>query len=67
MPVSLFATSPSLMWHAIPIILIVSLVYGATRHELLGPILHHAFRTAVWIAGFMLMIGGILWVISRCV
>jgi hypothetical protein len=66
-PVSLFAASPSLMWHAIPIILIVSLVYGATRHELLGPILHHAFRTAVWIAGFMLLIAGILWVVSRFV
>ncbi|MCY2992610.1 MAG: hypothetical protein NTY19_32720 [Planctomycetota bacterium] len=67
MPVPLFATAPSLLWHAIPIILIVSLVYGATRHELLGPILHHAFRTAVWISGFMLMIGGILWVVARFV
>ncbi len=67
MPVPLFATAPSLLWHAIPIILIVSLVYGATRHELLGPILHHAFRTAVWISGFMLMIGGILWVVARLV
>jgi len=66
-PVPLFATAPSLLWHAIPIILIVSLVYGATRHELLGPILHHAFRTAVWISGFMLMIGGILWVVARFV
>ena len=55
------------MWHAIPIVLIVSLVYGATRHELLGPILHHAFRTAVWIVGFMLVIAGILWGVSLLV
>lgn len=67
MPVSLFATSSSLLWHAIPIVLIVSLVYGATRHELLAPILHHALRTAAWIAGFMLMIAGVLWVVSRFV
>ena len=40
-------------WYAIPLIVAVSLVYAATRHELMQPILVHAARTAVWIAGFM--------------
>ena len=56
----LLAASTGLLWHAIPMILIVSLVYGATRHELMGPILHHAFRTAIWITGFMLIIAAVL-------
>ncbi len=50
----------SLLWHAIPIILGISLVYGATRHELMIPILHHAYRTAVWIVGFMAVIVAVL-------
>ena len=60
----LLASSTGLLLHAIPIILAISLVYGATRHELVGPILHNAYRTAVWIVGFMAVIFAILWVIS---
>jgi heme/copper-type cytochrome/quinol oxidase subunit 2 len=63
-PALLLAMYTGLLWHAIPIILIVSLVYGATRHELLEPILHHAVRTAVWITGFMLVIAAVLAVVS---
>ncbi|MDZ4819995.1 MAG: hypothetical protein SGJ20_13580 [Planctomycetota bacterium] len=43
-------------WYAIPLIVSVSLVYAATRHELMQPILGHAVRTAVWISGFMLVV-----------
>ena len=64
MPPILFAAAIGLLWHAIPIILIVSLIYGATRHELMGPILHHAYRTAVWITGFMLVISAVLVVVA---
>ena len=52
------------LWHAIPIVLVVSLVYGATRHELFWPILLNAYRTAVWIVGFMAAIFAILLVVS---
>jgi hypothetical protein len=52
------------LWYALPAIIVVSLVYAATRHERLGPIAIHALRTAVWIVGFMAVILGILWVIS---
>jgi hypothetical protein len=41
------------IWYSLPAIIAISLVYAATRHETLGPILHHAFRTGLWIAGFM--------------
>lgn len=53
-----------MLWYAIPIVLAISLVYGATRHELLKPILMHAYHMAVWIVGFMLMIVAILLAVS---
>jgi hypothetical protein len=33
------------IWYSLPAIIAISLVYAAT--------LHHAFRTGLWIAGFM--------------
>ncbi len=64
MSVELLGASTGFIWHAIPIIAAISLVYGATRHELMGPILYSAYRTAVWILGFVAVIVAILLVIS---
>ena len=52
------------LWYALPLIVSVSLVYGATRHELMGPILHHSFRAAVWMLGFMGIIFAILFAVT---
>jgi len=52
------------LWYTLPLIVSVSLVYGATRHELMGPILYQAFRSAVWMAGFMLVIFAVLFTLS---
>jgi hypothetical protein len=52
------------LWYALPLILVISLVYAATRHELMGPILVHAFRLGVWITGFMAAIFAVLLVVS---
>jgi hypothetical protein len=41
------------LWYALPLVVSVSLVYGATRHELLRPILEHAYRTAFWMVTFI--------------
>jgi hypothetical protein len=54
-PLILLATI-SQFWYAAPLIVVVSLVYSATRHELMQPILAHAARTAVWITGFMVVV-----------
>ena len=48
---------------ALPLIVAVSLVYSATRHERTGPILIHAVRIALWIVGFMAAIFAVLWLI----
>jgi surface polysaccharide O-acyltransferase-like enzyme len=54
-PMILLATI-SQFWYSAPVIIVVSLVYSATRHELMQPILAHAARTAVWITGFMVVV-----------
>ena len=51
-------------WYALPLIVSISLVYGATRHEHLVPILANAYKSAVWILLFMAMIFVGLWIIG---
>lgn len=53
------------LWYLIPLIVSVSLVYGATRHELMGPILVHSLRAARWIVGFIAVIFAVLYAVSR--
>ena len=47
-----------------PLIIAISLVYAATRHELMEPILRHAWRILVWIVGFMAIVFVILFVLE---
>jgi len=49
------------IWYSIPLIVVVSLCYGATRHEVMKEIMNHAFKTAVWVVGFMGLIFAIVW------
>ena len=53
LPALCVAWPDSQLWFAIPLVVSISLVYGATRHEQMIPILHHAWRTARWILSFM--------------
>lgn len=52
------------LWYAIPLIASISLVYGATRHELMLPILEHAGRFAIWIVSFLAILFVILTIVS---
>ena len=52
----LAAIGAARLWYAVPLIVSISLVYAATRHEEIGPILLHAMRFAVWIVIFMLLV-----------
>ncbi len=49
------------IWYSIPLIVVVSLCYGATRHEVMSEIMRHSFKTAVWVLGFMGFIFAIVW------
>ena len=52
-------------WYALPLIVVVSLVYGATRHEYPRPILEHAVRFSIWLVTFMAILFVILWFFTR--
>jgi hypothetical protein len=50
------------LWNALPLVVSVSLVYAATRHEEMKPILQHALRFGIWVLIFMLVVlGVVLW------
>jgi hypothetical protein len=44
----------------VPLIVAVSIVYSASRHESMGVIFWHALRVGVWMAGFMAVVLGLL-------
>ncbi len=52
-------------WYLMPLLVVVSMVYAATRHEDILPILGHAVRFALWIIGFMLVVMAVLLLLGR--
>ena len=62
MPEFLLAALTPRLFYAVPLVVVISLVYGATRHEYLPEILAHSARSAVWVVGFMAIIFGLIWV-----
>lgn len=44
------------LWYALPLLVTVSLVYAATRHEDMAPILQHALRFGAWVVVFMVIV-----------
>ncbi|MCC7084481.1 MAG: hypothetical protein IT427_05695 [Pirellulales bacterium] len=53
------------VFYSLPLIVSVSLVYAATRHEEMTPILAHALRFGAWIVSFMLALGVFLWWLGK--
>jgi len=60
----LAALPASQLWYAVPLVVVVSLVYAATRHERLGEILSHALGFGAMVVGFMAAIALVLLAIS---
>ena len=54
------ALGPAQLWYALPLLVTVSLVYAATRHEEMKPILEHAIRFGMWVVVFMLVVLGVV-------
>jgi hypothetical protein len=53
------------LWYALPLVVSVSLVCAATRHELIRPILGHAVRFGAWLLAFMAVFMGLLALLER--
>jgi hypothetical protein len=54
----------SIYWHLPVMIVIISLVYSATRYDEWGPILHEAFRWGVRMVSFLGGIAVVLYVLA---
>ena len=52
------------MWYSLPLVVVISLVYAATRHEQIRPILNHALRFGLWVIGFMAVVFLVLTLIT---
>jgi len=52
-------------WYAVPLIVALSLVYAATRHEDLKGIFLHSLRMGAILVAFMVGVFLILWYFSR--
>lgn len=55
----------SRLWFAVPLIVVISLVYSASRYESPDKILRRAGRLALTICGFMLAVLVVLVVLSH--
>lgn len=53
------------LWYSVPLVIVVALVYGATRHENPRQILVHSGKALVWIMVFMVIIFLLVWYFSR--
>ncbi|TWU08147.1 hypothetical protein [Stieleria varia] len=60
----MLSISPTYLLYYVPLIIAISLVFGATRHEDMGLITKHSLYTARWITVFMGIIVGVLLVLS---
>ena len=58
------AQTNNLTWYLIPLAMVVSLVYSASRFELPDRILRRAVWLFLQIIGFMAVVFAILWVLS---
>ncbi len=66
MPSSLFilAQTVNVTWYLLPLAMIISLVYSASRFELPDRILRRAIWLFLQIIGFMGIVFAVLWVLS---
>ncbi len=58
---SLLAVGSFDLWFALPLVVVISIVYSATRHEEPQEILVGAVRSGVWVVCFMGIIFAVLW------
>lgn len=60
----LFSPTANVTWYLLPLAMIVSLVYSASRFEMPSRILRRAIWLFIQIVGFMAIVFAVLWVLS---
>ena len=64
---NLLAAALSIYWQLPVLIVVISLVYSATRFDQWGSILREAVRWGVRMTSFLLVIAVILFVLAKCI
>ena len=54
----------NIYWFVLPLVVVISLVFSATRHEHWQPIVSGAIRTGIWLVVFLGIFFLLLFVIS---
>lgn len=65
LPLIVFAQVQSINWHLVPMALVISLVYSASRFEMTEVILRRAFKLFTTIMIFMGGVFLLLWALSN--
>jgi len=60
-------TQIHIYWFVLPLVVAISLVYSASRHEKWSLILTHAARLCSWILGLLVLSTAVLLLINRWV
>jgi len=63
----MLSISPTYLLYYVPLLVAISLVYGATRHEDMRLVLRHSLHTGYWITAFMGVIFLVLLVLGMMV
>ncbi len=58
----LLGLSTAQIWYAVPLVVVISLVWGATRHERLTEIITHSVKSLLWVLTFMGIIFALIYV-----
>ncbi|MCA9115105.1 MAG: hypothetical protein KDA79_08460 [Planctomycetaceae bacterium] len=61
---ALLATGAGVLWYSLPLAVVVSLVYSASRYEMTDVILHRATRLCLTILACMVSIFVLLYLLS---
>jgi len=61
---TILAATMGVNWHLLPLALVISLVYSASRYEVPERILRRATRLFLTIMFFMAAVFGVLWMLS---
>lgn len=55
---------PTYVFYLLPLLIAVSVVFGATRRESPAEIVKHGWQTARWLIGFVLIIASVLAIVG---
>jgi hypothetical protein len=51
--IGLIGLSTAQIWYSVPLVIVISLVWGATRHERLPEIIAQSIKSLLWVLTFM--------------